>query len=105
MERHPYSQLRDFSWGVVWHHCGVRNLVTGPSSDAFPQIDFRSLYHTMPSFYYLLPHASIWKDTVIVTTPNKSYTANNYKDLFTDAGYPQGYTHWSEIGMEWPAPS
>ena len=81
---------------------GVRNLLTGPSPNPFPKIGFRSLYHSMPSFYYLLPRTSIWEDTVIVTTPTKSYTTNDYEELFSDAGYLQGF---SEISMEWPAPN
>ena len=59
----------------------------------------------MPSFYYLLPHIPVWKNTVLVTTPTKKYTATDYSQLFTDAGYPQGYTQFSETSMELFAPN
>ena len=84
---------------------GVRTLISGPPPNPFTKIDFRSLYRTMPSFYYLIPHVPVWKNTVIVTTPTKKYTAGDYFQLFTDAGYPQGYTQFSEIDMEWLAPN
>ena len=84
---------------------GIRTLLSGPPKNAFPKIDFRSLYRTLPSFYYLLPRVSVWNDTAIVITPTRKYTASDYQRLFTDAGYPQGYTQFSGAGMEWPAPN
>lgn len=65
----------------------------------------RDVYRTFASFYLLFPRASVWNDTVLVVTPTQNYTANDYQDLFTDAGYPQGYTQFSEIPLDWPAPN
>ena len=81
------------------------NLLSGPSFNPFPKIDYRDIYRTMPSFYYLLPRESVWKNTVIVTTPTKKYTTSDYAELFTDAGYPRGYTQFTEISIDWPAPN
>lgn len=84
---------------------GIRSLLSGPPSNPFVKIDFKSLYRTMPSFYYLLPHAPVWKKSVLVTTPTQTYTATDYSQLFSDAGYPQGYTQLSEISLEQLAPN
>ena len=92
----------------------VRYLLSGPGpeddiSRALKLSDdqIRSLYRTFPSFYLLLPRASAWNDTVIVTSPTRNYTANSYRELFADAGYPQGYAQFSdsETSIEWTAPN
>ena len=64
-----------------------------------------SLYRTFSSLFYLLPRTSIWNDTVLVSTPTQNYTANDYKQLFTDAGYPQGYNQFRDLDIDWPAPN
>ena len=88
----------------------VTNLLTGPLTNS--SIDrvigvqkSRNIYRTYPSFYFLLPRASVLNNTVLITTTSRNYTANDYQQLFTDAGYPQGYTQLSEIDVEWPAPN
>ena len=84
---------------------GICTLLSGPPPNPFIKIDFWSLHHTMPSFYYLLPYAPVWNNTVLVTTPTQMYTATDYSQLFSDAGYSQGYTQFSEISLEWLAPN
>ena len=66
-----------------------------------------SLYHNYPSFYSILPRASIWSDTILVRTSNRNYTANEYEQLFADAGFPNGYTQFldSERGIDFSAPN
>ncbi len=64
-----------------------------------------SLYRTFPSLFYLLPRTSIWNDTVLVSTSDRNYTANDYQQLFTDAGYPQGYDQLTDLDIEWPPPN
>ena len=57
---------------------------------------------------WLLPSPSIWGDTVLVTTPNRTYSANDYNDLFTDISYPVGfemYTGTMNISAGFPAPN
>lgn len=65
-----------------------------------------SLYRNYPSFYYILPRASIWKDTVLIRTPNRTYTASDYEQLFADAGFPEGYSQFvdSDSGIDLSAP-
>ena len=88
----------------------VASLVSGPfqitpleMAIGIPEL--RDLYRTWPSFYLLLPRAAAWNDTVLVVTPSQNYTANDYQQLFADAGYPQGYTQFTEIDMQRPAPN
>ena len=66
-----------------------------------------SLYRNTPGFYSILPRASIWNDTVFVRTPNQNYTAGDYEQLFTDAGFPDGYDQFldSESGIDLSAPN
>ena len=63
------------------------------------------LYRSFPSGYFLLPHESAWKDTVLVSTPSKNYTAADYQDLFTDAGYPQGAVQSLAHDIDYVAPN
>ena len=52
--------------------------------------ELRSTFHTFPSYYFLLSRPSVSNDQVLVVTPTRNYTTNDYEQLFTDAGYPQG---------------
>ena len=67
--------------------------------------ELRDLYRTLPSFYLLFPRAAVWNDTVLIVTPSRNYTANDYQQLFSDAGYPLGYTQFTEIDMLRSAPN
>ena len=42
---------------------------------------------------------------MVISTPTTNYTANDYQQLFTDIGYPQGYTQFIESRIDWPAPN
>ena len=81
----------------------------------FPPPDFiaeplanllRPLFLSFQSSYYLLPHTSLWRDTVLVETPSKKYTANDYESLFQDIEFPQGYDMHGGIEdiIMWPPP-
>ena len=88
----------------------LSNLLSGPVATSgfeafFGSLPLRSLYRTFPSFYLLLARASVWNDTVLVATPTRNYTAREFQQLFTDAGYPMGYSQFSEIDMGFPAPN
>ena len=83
----------------------IQNLLSGPGNETIGSLELRSLYRTFPSYYLLLARPSVWNNTVLVSTPTRNYTANDLQELFTDAGYPQGYTQFSEIPMEYPAPN
>ena len=67
--------------------------------------ELRDLSRTFASSYFLMPHESAWKDTILVKTPTKNYTASDYLELFTDAGYPQGYTQYSENEFDFAPPN
>ena len=72
----------------------IHILLTGPvllTGTAVDDVDTRAEDRTIPALYWLMPHASFSNDTVLVVTPSRNYTANDYKDLFADAGYAQGY--------------
>ena len=72
------------------------------------QAAIQHISRRLPGLYYMLPDPTVWKDKVIVETPTRSYTARDYKDLFTDIGYPVGFTMYSsgiaDINAGYPAP-
>ena len=68
----------------------------------------KPVIHTLQSIVWLLPRASVWNSTVLVKTPKRNYTANDYKALFRDAGFRQGYSMYKgilDINKGWPAPN
>ena len=63
---------------------------------------------TFQSISFLLPRPSVWGDTVLVTTPTRTYTANDYEDLFSDVGLTDGYTKFKgveSINENYPPPN
>ena len=91
-------------------------LVSGPNS--LPSI-FTFAHHfvdslllpivrTLQSGVWLLPRASVWGDTTLVSTPTQNYTANDYQQLFCDIGYDIGYEMYERvlsINPNFPAPN
>ena len=68
----------------------------------------RDLSRSLQSVYFMMPRASLWKDTVLIETPSKNYTANDYKQLFADLDYYIGYVKFhgiENINPDWPAPN
>ena len=68
----------------------------------------KQVIRSIQSMVWLLPHASVWNNTVFVTTPSQSYTANDYETLFKDIGFPEGYAMYQgtlDINEGWPAPN
>ena len=87
-------------------------LLSGPFQPEFLETQIGiprvlSLYRNNPAFYSILPRASIWNDTVLIRTPSQNYTAGDYEQLFTDAGFPDGYDQFfdSESGIDLSAPN
>ena len=70
-----------------------------------------SLKPIMQSFQstsFLLPRPSVWGNTVLVTTPTQSYTANDYQQLFNDIGFADGYSMYQgieNINKDFPSPN
>ena len=67
--------------------------------------DVLSVYRSFVSPHWLAPRASAFNDITIVSTPTRNYTSSEYQELFTDAGYPQGYTKISQNTLDIPAPN
>ena len=89
----------------------IFTLLSGPFQPEFLETQIGiprvlSLYRNNPAFYSILPRASIWNDTVLIRTPDQTYTARDYEQLFTDAGFPDGYDQFldSESGIDLSAP-
>eukprot|EP00731_Ephydatia_muelleri_P005234 Em0002g1410a len=72
----------------------VREICDFPNDIA---LRFRSAGRTFPSMAMLLPKPSVWGNKVLVTTPKRTYTANDYQALFNDMGYPQAFNIYSGI--------
>ena len=63
---------------------------------------------TLESGVWMLPRASIWGNTTLVSTPTQNYTANDYQQLFCDVGYDIGYEMYQKvlsINPNFPAPN
>ena len=60
------------------------------------------------SIHFLLPRPSVWGDTVLVTTPARSYTASDYQQLFSDIGLTDGFAMYQgieSINRDFPSPN
>ena len=104
---HAYVTLAA-AWGVN----SLIALITPPADSTFLFFpieasvqDLLNVYRTWPGYYYLQSPPSVLGDTVIVETPTRNYTANDYEQLFTDAGYPEGYTRYNQSSLQFPAPN
>ena len=52
----------------------------------------RTAQRTWPSIYYLMPSDKFWSPKeVIIQTPKKNYTVNDYQELMNDLKYPIGW--------------
>ena len=66
------------------------------------------ILRTLQSIPFLLPRPSVWKDTILVTTPTRTYTANDYEKLFEDIGFDDGFAMFqgiADINENFPAPN
>ena len=106
---HSYVTLGGSLYGGVGI---IFTLLSGPFTPEFLETQIGiprvvSLYRNYPSFYSILPRASIWNDTILVRTANRSYTASDYEELFADAGFPNGYAQFldSEGSVDLSAPN
>ena len=77
--------------------------ITDPLTDKLTPV-----LRTFQSLSFLLPRPSVWGDTVLVTTPTRTYTANDYEDLFSDVGLTDGFTKFKgieSINENYPPPN
>ena len=102
------------SLGAAWSGSnGLYGLFTAPPISLFLGAyeidtdveDIRDLLRSFASYYFLSPQESVWNDTILIVTPTKNYTASEYEQLFTDAGYPQGYDRLRHQIKQFPAPN
>jgi len=58
-------------------------------------IRIRSYQRSAPSTAFVMPSLDFWdKDEVVVVSPIRNYTVNQYKEFFDDIKYPTGYEYW-----------
>ncbi|VDP93589.1 unnamed protein product [Echinostoma caproni] len=69
---------------------------SAPKGDNFgliapSSLSFRSVQRSMPSLAFLLPDPRLWPPTEqLIITPNKNYSAHDYKEFFHDINYTLG---------------
>lgn len=66
------------------------------------------ILRTIPGLYWLTPRASVYNDTVLISTPSKNYTAVDYEELFNTIGYPIGLKIFeiiTSVTPDFPAPN
>ena len=84
---------------------GVNLLYKEPSLlfrlfDYFQNFLTRSLTPILRSFesiHFVFPRPSVWGKTVLVSTPVQSYTASDYKQLFSDLGLTDAFSMYQGI--------
>ena len=70
--------------------------------------DSKETSRSFASTVWLLGSPSIWGDTPILSTPDRNYTANDYKIIFDAVEYKNGYQMYSgvaDINKGYPAPN
>ena len=69
---------------------------------------FTPILRSFQSIHFILPRPSVWGDTVLVTTPARSYTASDYQQLFSDIGLTDGFAMYQgieNINRDFPSPN
>ena len=63
---------------------------------------------TFESFPFQFPKASVFGNSVLISTPSRDYTANDYNKLFSDIGYTNGYKMFQgvqKVNQGYPSPN
>ena len=63
---------------------------------------------TFESLPWIFPKSSVFGNQVLISTPAKDYTANDYEKLFRNIGYTNGYRFFQgvqAINQNYPAPN
>ena len=106
-----------YSRGVVWWEISGLTAVNRGHGDMFNFFfrlqdsitdPFTPILHSFQSIHFLLPRPSVWGDTVLVTTPARSYTASDYQQLFSDIGLTDGFAMYQgieNINRDFPSPN
>jgi lysophospholipase-3 len=96
------SGLRVVDWGPGYMFSLFSHIQDSISDITTPFL------RSFQSIYFLLPHPSVWGDTVLVTTPDRSYTASDYQQLFFDIGLTDGFAMYQgieNINRGFPSPN
>ncbi|KAM7536596.1 hypothetical protein Aperf_G00000086976 [Anoplocephala perfoliata] len=58
---------------------------------------YREVQRSMPSLAFLLPDPRLWSpDEIVIVTQTKNYTVHDYKEFFSDIGFPEGYQMYED---------
>lgn len=106
------TYIRDYiTISGVWRGCSkaVKSFASGDNEGIWivPNSEERPGSRTYPSSAWLLPYPSdTWpKEDLIVFTPERNYSAWDYKDLFADMNYTRGYEmHMETESLTGPLP-
>ncbi|VDM30985.1 unnamed protein product [Hydatigera taeniaeformis] len=61
---------------------------------------YREVQRSMPSLAFLLPDPRLWpKDEVVIYTAAKNYTVHDYKEFFSDIGFPEGFQMYEDTKL------
>ena len=96
------SGLRVNNWGPGYLFSLLSHIQDSISDLTVPFL------RSFQSIYFLLPRPSVWGDTVLVTTPARSYTASDYQQLFSDIGLTDGFAMYQgieNINRDFPSPN
>ena len=69
---------------------------------------FTPILRSYQSIVFLLPRPSVWGNTVLVSTPSRSYTASDYQQLFSDIGLTDTFAMYQgikNINRNFPSPN
>ena len=69
---------------------------------------FTPILRSFQSIHFLLPRPSVWGNTVLVSTPTRTYTASDYQQLFSDIGFTDGFAMYQgieNINKNFPSPN
>ncbi|CAF2689474.1 unnamed protein product [Rotaria sp. Silwood2] len=75
----------------------LRLMISGDNIDVYvvSPIRVRPYQRSAPSTAFVMPSINFWnKDEVVVVSPQRNYTVNDYEALFNDIQFPTGYAYW-----------
>lgn len=65
----------------------------------FPRV--RDVEQTFTSVSYMLPQPQLWKGHLLLKTPQRSYTTDDYEDLFRDMGREEMFEKYKDARVAW----
>ena len=96
----PFGGTASALGGVILGGESIENAAGGHDST--------ETVRTWPGLVMLFPSPPVYGDTVLISTPTRNYTANDYQELFDAIGYTNGYQMYlgtDDINAGYPAPN